>query len=67
MGLLTPNDIKSFQALYMLQLRYLLSTENNIVKGLQSMIKHASDSRLQQAFRSHLNDDRGSRRTLETK
>jgi ferritin-like metal-binding protein YciE len=56
MGLLTPNDIKSFRALYTLQLRYLLSTENNIVKGLHSMIKHASDSQLQQAFQSHLNE-----------
>jgi ferritin-like metal-binding protein YciE len=56
MGLLTPNDIKSFRSLYTLQLRYLLSTENNIVKGLNSMIKHASDSQLQQAFQSHLNE-----------
>jgi hypothetical protein len=55
-GLLTPNDIKSFRSLYTLQLRYLLSTENNIVKGLNSMIKHASDSQLQQAFQSHLNE-----------
>jgi ferritin-like metal-binding protein YciE len=56
MGLLTSNDIKSFRSLYTLQLRYLLSTENNIVKGLNSMIKHASDSQLQQAFQSHLNE-----------
>ena len=56
MGLLTPNDIKSFRSLYTLQLRYLLSTENNIVKGLSSMIEHASDSQLQQAFQSHLNE-----------
>ena len=56
MGFFTPNDIKSLQSLYTLQLRYLLSTENNIVKGLESMIKHASDSRLQQAFQSHLQE-----------
>src|SRR5258708_27401617 len=56
MGLLTPNDIKSFRSLYTLQLRYLLSTENNIVQDLNSMIKHASDSQLQQAFQSHLNE-----------
>ncbi len=53
MGLLTPNDIKNFQSLYAQQLRYLLSTENQIVKGLQSMISHASDSQLKQAFQSH--------------
>jgi ferritin-like metal-binding protein YciE len=46
MGLLTPNDIKSFEALYTLQLRYLLSTENQIIKGLDSMIAHASDTQL---------------------
>ena len=53
MGLLTPNDIKDFQSLYAQQLRYLLSTENQIVKGLQSMISHAGDSQLKQAFQSH--------------
>ncbi|HEY1214157.1 MAG TPA: ferritin-like domain-containing protein [Bryobacteraceae bacterium] len=56
MGLLTPNDIKNFQSLYTQQLRYLLSTENQIVKGLQSMIKHSSDEQLRQAFQSHLQE-----------
>jgi len=56
MGLLTPNDIKNFQSLYSQQLRYLLSTENQIVKGLQSMIEHASDTQLKQAFQSHLQE-----------
>ena len=56
MGLLTPNDIKNFQSLYTLQLRYLLSTENQIVKGLQSMIAHTSDEQLKQAFQSHLQE-----------
>jgi ferritin-like metal-binding protein YciE len=53
MGLLTPNDIKNFQSLYTLQLRYLLSTENQIIKGLESMIGHATDQQLKQAFQSH--------------
>lgn len=56
MGLLTPNDIKNFQSLYTQQLRYLLSTENQIVKGLQSMIQHATDEQLKQAFQSHLQE-----------
>jgi len=56
MGLLTPNDIKNFESLYTLQLRYLLSTENQIVKGLKSMIGHASDTQLKQAFQSHLQE-----------
>ncbi len=53
MGLLTPNDIKNFRSLYTLQLRYLLSAENQIVEGLESMKKHARDEQLQQAFQSH--------------
>ena len=56
MGLLTPNDIKDFHSLYTLQLRYLLSTETQIVKGLQSMIAHTSDEQLKQAFLSHLQE-----------
>ncbi len=53
MGLLTPNQIKDFRSLYTLQLRYLLSAETQIIKGLESMMKHASDQRLIQAFQSH--------------
>src|SRR5437764_13943631 len=56
MGLLTPNDIKNFETLYVLQLRYLLSTENQIIKGLEAMIDHATDSQLRQAFQSHLQE-----------
>jgi len=56
MGLLTPNDIKDFQSLYTLQLRYLLSTETQILGGLKSMIAHASDLQLRQAFQSHLQE-----------
>ncbi len=56
MGLLTPNDIKNFQSLYTLQLRYLLSTENQIVKGLESMIMHTSDEQLERAFQAHLQE-----------
>jgi ferritin-like metal-binding protein YciE len=56
MGLLTPSQIKDFQSLYTLQLRYLLSTENQIVKGLKSMIEHASDPQLRQAFQSHMQE-----------
>lgn len=65
MGLLTPNDIQNFQSLYTLQLRYLLSTENQIVKGLQSMIEHSSDQQLRQAFQSHLQETQGHVSRLE--
>lgn len=53
MGLITPNDFQSLRALYTAQLRYLLSTENQIVKALDSMMTHADDDQLKQAFRSH--------------
>jgi len=58
MGLLTPNSIKTFQSLYSQQLRYLLSAENQIVKGLDSMIEHSTDQQLKQAFESHQQETR---------
>ena len=56
MGLITANDFPSLQALYTAQLRYLLSTESQIVKGLKDMIEHADDPQLKQAFQSHLQE-----------
>jgi ferritin-like metal-binding protein YciE len=58
MGLLTPNEIKGFETLYTLQLRYILSSENQITKGLESMIHAASDQQLKDAFQSHLQETR---------
>ena len=59
MGLLTPNEIKDFRSLYTLQLRYLLSAENQILKGLKSMMSHATDEQLKQAFQSHYQETEG--------
>jgi len=56
MGLITPNDFKNLRELYTAQLRYLLSTENQIVKGLPDMIEHADDVQLKGAFQSHLQE-----------
>ena len=56
MGLITPNDFPNLRELYTAQLRYLLSTENQIVKGLPSMIEHAEDEQLKHAFQSHLQE-----------
>lgn len=56
MGLITPNDFPNLRELYTAQLRYLLSTENQIVKGLPAMIEHAEDTQLKQAFQSHLQE-----------
>jgi ferritin-like metal-binding protein YciE len=55
-GLITPNDFPTLQELYTAQLRYLLGTEKQIVKGLPDMIEHANDPRLKQAFQSHLQE-----------
>jgi len=56
MGLITPNDFPTLSNLYVAQLRYLLSAENQIVKALPKMIEHAEDIRLKQAFQSHLQE-----------
>ena len=53
MGFITPNDYDDLKSLYTGQLQYLLSTENQIVEGLQTMIEHAQDSQLIQAFKTH--------------
>jgi ferritin-like metal-binding protein YciE len=65
MGLLTPNQIKGFQSLYTIQLRHLLSTENQIVKGLEKMIDAATDPQLKQAFQSHLQETQVHAQRLE--
>lgn len=56
MGLITPNDFPNLRELYVGQLRYLLSSENQIVRGLPKMIEHADDPQLKQAFESHLKE-----------
>ena len=56
MGFITANDFPNLQALYIAQLRYLLSAENQIVGGLKDMIEHADDLQLKQAFQSHLQE-----------
>ncbi len=65
MGFLSPNDIKSFRSLYTLQLRYLLSAENQIVDGLDTMINAATDPQLKQAFQSHMQETRVQAQRLE--
>ena len=54
MGMITPNNFPNLRELYTAQLRYLLSAENQIVKGLPKMIEHAEDTQLKQALQSHL-------------
>lgn len=65
MGLITPNDYDDLRALYTGQLRYLLSTENQIVKGLESMIEHSQDEQLKGVFQSHLQETKIHAQRLE--
>ena len=65
MGLITPNDFQSLRELYTAQLRYLLSTENQIVDGLPKMIDHAEEPQLKQAFQSHLQETEEHVRRIE--
>ncbi len=58
MGFLSPNDIQNFKSLYTLQLRYLLSAENQAVDGFDTMIDAAQDEQLKQAFQSHQQETR---------
>ena len=58
MGLITPNDFPNLRELYIGQLRYLLSAENQIIEGLPKMIDHAQEPQLKQAFQSHLQETR---------
>ena len=56
MGYITPDDFPNLRQLYTAQLRYLLSTEEQIVDGLPKMIEYAADPQLKQAFESHLQE-----------
>ncbi len=51
-------DIDDMKQLYITQLRYMYSSEKQIVDGLESMIKAATDDQLKQAFQSHLQETR---------
>ena len=54
MRLLTLHDVTNVTSLYSLQMRYLLSTQQQISRGLEGMIDAASDRELKDALRSHL-------------
>lgn len=65
MGFITPNDYEDLRSLYTGQLQYLLSTENQIVDGLDSMINHSQDSQLKEAFQTHRQQTEEHARRLE--
>jgi ferritin-like metal-binding protein YciE len=51
-------DLDSLRDLYHNQLRMLLSTEQQIIEALPTMIEKATDVQLKQAFQSHLQETR---------
>jgi ferritin-like metal-binding protein YciE len=54
MNLISTHNVNSITSLYTLQMRYLLSTLNQIPKCLEELTDVASDQQLKEAFRSHL-------------
>lgn len=66
MGFITPNEYDDLRSLYTGQLQYLLSTENQIVEGLETMIEKAQDTQLKQAFQSHQQETRVQVERLES-
>ncbi len=53
---LVIEKLPDLRALYIKQLRLLLSAEELIVRGLPTMIEVATDTQLKQAFESHLHE-----------
>ncbi|HEY3706669.1 MAG TPA: DUF892 family protein [Terracidiphilus sp.] len=49
-------DFQNLRDLWVNQLRVLLSAEEQIVRTLPTMITHANDEQLRQAFQSHLQE-----------
>jgi len=66
MGFFTPDELKDLRSLYTQQLRYLLSAESQIVKGLVSMKEHATDEQLKAAFQSHMQETEVQAERLKT-
>jgi len=49
-------DFKNLRALYVNQLRTMLSAEEQIVRSLPNLVVRATDEQLRQAFQSHLQE-----------
>lgn len=53
---LVIEKLPDLRALYVKQLRLLLSAEELIVRGVPDLLEQATDTQLKQALRSHLNE-----------
>lgn len=63
---LFAGNIDDLRSLYTTQLRYLMSTEEQIQKGLPKMIEAATDPQLKRALQTHLEETRQQAHRLET-
>lgn len=62
---LFSSNIEDLRGLYTTQLRYLLSTEEQIIKALPKMVDAASSPQLKQGLKAHLNETEQHRQRLE--
>ncbi len=62
---LFSGNIEDLRSLYTTQLRYLLSTEQQIIKALPKMSEAATDPQLKQALQSHLQETEVHEQRLE--
>lgn len=62
---LLSEDFKNLHALYINQLRVLLSAEEQIVRALPNLVVRATDLELQEAFRAHINETEAQIKRLE--
>lgn len=58
-------DFKNLHALYVHQLRVLLSAEEQIVRELPNLVVRATDEELQDTFRSHIHETEAQIKRLE--
>lgn len=57
--------MKNLKELFEHQLKDLYSAESQLIEALPKMAKHASDSKLQKAFESHLEETKNQKSRLE--
>jgi ferritin-like metal-binding protein YciE len=62
---LFAGNIEDLRSLYTTELRYLLSTEQQIIKALPKMIEAASDMQLKKALQTHLQETEQQERRLD--
>ena len=62
---LFAGNIDDLRSLYVTQLRYLMSTEEQIIDALPKMVDAATDTQLKQALQNHLRETEAQRDRLD--